>query len=168
MNTYYLVPEAEYRLPYPVQNFDSATDSIINDSHLNDYDRAIALQDSLSKYLNATRTVQKEGSLDKEKHKTVVLELLKDLQIPQPPPPPTALPPPTPRRPLKTPFKRPQILGTFLSPPPPATIHQYNTDDESDDPDRTVLPPRIAHTVAASKIIEQSKTKRGGGWITRN
>jgi len=167
MNTYYLVPEAEYRLPYPVQNFDSATDSIINDSHLNDYDRAIALQDSLSKYLNATRTGQKEGSLDKEKLKTVVLELLKDLQIPQPPPPPTPLPPPPPRRPLQTPFKTPQILGTFLSPPPPA-IHQYNTDDESDDPDKTVLPPRTAHTVAASKIREQSKIKRGGGWITRN
>ena len=166
MNTYYLVPEAEYRLPYPVQNFDSATDSIINDSHLNDYDRAIALQDSLSKNLNATRTGQKEGSLDKEKLKTVVLELLKDLQIPQPPPP-TPLPPPPPRRPLQTPFKTPQILGTFLSPPPPAT-HQYNTDDESDDPDKTVLPPRTAHTVAASKIREQSKTKGGGGWITRN
>ena len=109
--------------------------------------------------MNATRTGQKEGSLDKKKLKTVVLELLKDLQIPQPPPPP--------RRPLQTPFKTPQILGTFLSPPPPA-IHQYNTDDESDDPDKTVLPPRTAHTVAASKIREQSKTKRGGGWITRN
>ena len=106
MNTYYLVPEAEYRIPHAVQNFHSATDSIINDSHLNDYDRAIALQDSLSKYLNATRTGRKEGSLDKEKLKTVVLELLKDLQIPQPPPPP-------PRRPLQTPFKTPQILGTF-------------------------------------------------------
>ena len=166
MNTYYLVPEAAYRLPHAVQNFDSATDSIINDSQLNDYDRAIALQDSLIKYSNATRTGQKEGSLDKEKLKTVVLELLKDLQIPQPPPP-TPLPPPPPRRPLQTPFKTPQILGTFLSPPPPA-IHQYNTDDESDDPDRAVLPPRTAHTVAASKIREQSKTKRGGGWITRN
>ena len=163
MNTYYLVPEAEYRLPHPVQNFDSTTDSIINDSRLNDYDRAIALQDSLSKYLNATRTGQKEGSLDKEKLKTVVLELLKDLQIPQPPPPPTALPPP-PRRPLQTPFKTPQILGTFLPPPPPSQV----TDDESDEPDKTVLPPRTAHTVAASKIREQSKTKRGGGWITRN
>ena len=161
MNTYYLLPEAEYRLPYPVQNFDSATDSIINDSHLNDYDRAIALQDSLSKYLNATRTGQKEGSLDKEKPKTVVLELLKDLQIPQLPPPPRPLPP---RRPLQTPFKTPQILGTFLPPPPPSQV----TDDESDEPDKTVLPPRTARMVASSKIRKLSRTKRGGGWITRN
>ena len=165
MNTYYLVPEAEYGLPHAVQNFDSATDSIINDSNLNDYDRAIALQDSLSKYLNATRTGQKQGSLEKEKLKTVLLELLKDLQIPQPPPPPTPLPPPPPRRPLQTPFKTPQILGTFLSPPPPPAIHQYNTDDESHDPDKTVLPKRLAHTAAAAKIAQTAKR---GGWISRN
>ena len=159
MNTYYLVPEAEYRIPHAVQNFNSVTDSIINDSHLNDYDRAIALQESLSKYLNATRTGQKEGSLDKEKLKTVALELLKDLQIPQPPPPPTL------RRPLQTPFKPPQILGTFLSPPPPPAIQQYNTDDKSDDPDKTVLPKRLAHTAAAAKIAQTAKR---GGWISRN
>ena len=105
-----------------------------------------------------------------------MLELLQDMrQVPPVPPPvplpvPSPVPPPVPPLALtpRTPFKSPAILGTFLSPPPPPAIHQYNTDDESDDPDRTVLPPRTAHTVAASKIREQSKTKRGGGWITRN
>ena len=131
MNTYYLVPEAEYHAPQKQLDFDSVTDSIVNDSHLSEYDRAVALHSSLSKYLNITKAGK--GDLEKEKIKALVLELLQDLQQAAVPPVPSPAPPQP-----RTPFKSPAILGTFLSPPPPLAIHQYNTDDESDDPDKTV------------------------------
>ena len=145
MNTYYLVPEGEYHASQKQLDFDSVTDSIVSDSHLSEYDRAVALQATLSKYLNVTKAGK--GSLEKEKLKAVVLELLQDMQqaavSPVPPPAPSPLPLHVPRQP-RTPFKSPPILGTFLSPPPPPAIHQYNTDDESDDADKTVLPKRLA------------------------
>ena len=171
MNTYYLLPEGEYHAPQKQLDFASVTDSIVNDSHLSEYDRAVALQASLSKYLNVTKAGK--GALEKEKIKALVLELLQDMQQvpPVPPPAPPPVPPPAPPSvqspgpPSRTPFKSPAILGTFLSPPPPLAIHQYNTDDESDDPDKTVLPKRLAHTAAAAKIAQTAKR---GGWISRD
>ena len=171
MNTYYLVPEAEYHAPQKQLDFDSVTGNIVSDSHLSEYDRAVALQASLSKYLNVTKAGK--GALEKEKLKAVVLELLRDMrQVPLVPPPvplpvPSPVPPPVPplAPPPRTPFKSPAILGTFLSPPPPPAIHQYNTDDESDDADQTVLPKWLAHTAAAAKI---TLTAKRGGWIPRN
>ena len=139
MNTYYLFSEAEYHAPQKQLDFDSVTDSIVNDSQLSEYDRAVALQASLSKYLNVTKAGK--DTLEKEKLKALVLELLQDMQqvppmpTPAPPPAPPSVPLPVP--PSRTPLELPAILGTFLSPPPPIAIHQYNTDDESDDPDKT-------------------------------
>ena len=99
MNTYYLVPSAEYQQTKK-RGFDEITEGIVTNPQLDEYQRAVALQESLNKFLNMKPTY------DKHKVKAVVKEVLADMK------PPTPQPQPRPQPKYPTPMKT--ILGTFL------------------------------------------------------
>ena len=111
MNTYYLVPSAEYQQTKK-RGFDEITAGIVSNPQLDEYQRVVALQESLNKFLNMKPTY------DKDKVKAVVKEVLSDVK------PPTPQPQPKPQLQPKyhTPMKIPPILGTFLSTPPPPPV----------------------------------------------
>ena len=158
MNTYYLVSSAEYQHTKK-RGFDEITEGIVTNPQLDEYQRAVALQQSLNKFLNMKPTY------DKDKVKAVVKEVLADMK------PPTPQPQPKPQPKYHTPMKIPPILGTFLSPPPPPVKPQtpYHTDDsdneEDDDDDKPS--PRAAALKATQQHQDTSK-KRGGAWVSRN
>ena len=83
MNTYYLVSSAEYQQTKK-RGFDEITEGIVTNPQPDEYQRAVALQESLNKFLNMKPTY------DKDKLKVMVKEVLSDMK------PPTAQPQPKP------------------------------------------------------------------------
>ena len=157
MNTYYLVSSAEYQQTKK-RGFVEITEGIVTNTQLDEYQRAVALQESLNKFLNMKPTY------DKLKVKAVVKEVLADMK----PPTPQLQPRPQPK--YHTPMKIPPILGTFLSPPPPPAKPQtpYHTDDSDNEDDDDDKPsPRAAALKASQQLQDLSKTK-GGVWISKN
>ena len=162
MNTYYLVPSAEFQQT-KTRGFDEITEGIVTNPQLDEYQRAVALQESLNKFLNMKPTY------DKHKVKDLVKEVLADMK------PPTPQPQPRPQPKYHTPMKIPPILGTFLSPPPPPAKPQTpyltddsdNEDDDDDDDDDDKPSPRAAALKASQQLQDMSK-KKGGVWISKN
>ncbi len=74
MNTYYLVPSVEYEQPVlrhiNRSDFDSTTERIVNNPHIDEYQRGVALQQALTKYLNKGK---------KKDEKDEIKALLKDV-----------------------------------------------------------------------------------------
>ena len=162
MNTYYLVPSAEFQQTKR-RGFDEITEGIVTNPQLDEYQRAVALQESLNKFLNMKPTY------NKDRLQVMVKEVLSDMKptTPQPKPKPQLQPK------YHTPIKIPTIFGTFLSTPPPPVKHQtpYHTDDsdnEGDDDDDDDKPsPRAADLKASQQLQDMSK-KKGGVWISKN
>ena len=159
MNTYYLVSSAEYQQTKK-RGFDEITEGIVTNPQLDEYQRAVALQESLNKFLNMKPTY------DKHKVKALVKEVLADMK------PSTPQPQPRPQPKYHTPMKTPPILGTFLSPPtsppvkPQTPCHTDDSDSEDDDDDEKPS-PRAAASKATQQLQDMSK-KKGGAWISKN
>ena len=85
MNTYYLVPSAEYQQTKK-RGFDEITEGIVTNPQLGEHQRAVALQESLNKFLNMKPTY------GKHKVKAVVKEVLADMKPPTPQPQPKPQP----------------------------------------------------------------------------
>ena len=144
------------------RGFDEITEGIVTNPQLDEYQRAVALQESLNKFPNMKPTY------DKHKVKAVVKEVLADMKPPTPQPQQQTKPK------YHTPMKIPPILGTFLSPPPtPATPQTpYHTDDsdnedDDDDDDDDKPSPRAAALKASQQLQDMSK-KKGGVWTSKN
>ena len=69
MNTYSLVPAAEYHPKVPRRDFDGITESIMSNPQLDEYQRAVALQESLNKFLNISRTREEPNKQDVDMNK---------------------------------------------------------------------------------------------------
>ena len=155
MNTYYLVPSAEFQQT-KTRGFDEITQGIVTNPQLDEYQRAVALQESLNKFLNMKPTY------DKDKVKAVVKEVLADMK------PTTPQPQQQNKTKYYTPMKITPIPGTFLSPPTPQVSQQttYHLDDGEGD-DSNPPPPRAASLKATQQLRSMSK-KRGGAWRSKN
>ena len=160
MNTYYLVPSVEYQQT-KTRGFEEVTQGIVTNPQLDEYQRAVALQESLNKFLNMKPTY------DKDKVKSVVKEVLADMKPSTPQPQPQTKPK------YHTPMKIPQILGTFLSSPPPPppppvkTQTPYHTDDSDNEDGNDKPPPRTAALKATQQLQDTSK-KRGAARFSKN
>ncbi len=77
MNTYYLVPAIEYENPVlrniNRSDFDSTTERIVNNPYLDEYQRGVALQGALTKYLNKGKK-----SDEKDDIKALLKDVLKE------------------------------------------------------------------------------------------
>ena len=114
MNTYYLVPSAEFQQT-KTRGFDEITEGIVTNPQLDEYQRAVALQESLNKFLNMKPTY------DKDKVKAVVNEVLADMKPSTPQPQQQTKPK------YHTPMKIPPIPGILLSSPPPRSRFKRHT-----------------------------------------
>ena len=156
MNTYYLVPSAEFQQT-KTRGFDEITQGIVTNPQLDDYQRAVALQESLNKFLNMKPTY------DKDKVKAVVKEVLADMK------PST----PQPQQQTKPKYHAPMKIltnpGTFISPPPPQVSQQttQHLDEGEDDYSNPPPPPKAASLKATQQLQSMSRT-RGGAWISKN
>ena len=160
MNTYYLVSSAEYQQTKK-RGFDEITEGIVTNPQLDEYQRAVALQESLNKFLNMKPTY------DKHKVKAVLKEVLADMK--------PHTPVPQPQQTYHRPMKTPPIPLTFLSPPPPPPVKPqtpYHTDDsdneENDDDDDDDKPSPRAPALKATQQLQDMSKKKGGVWISKN
>jgi len=124
MNTYYLVPAADYDAMFSKapKDFDAITSGVVNNPTLDEYAKAAALRDSLNTFLNMSQQNKVPIAIPVISHTTA------SQAIPLPPPIPQALP-----RSIMVPA--PPIS------PPPLSVQAEITDDDEDDfePKRKVI-----------------------------
>ena len=143
MNTYYLVPSAEYnQTKVQKRDFDGITERIVTNPQLDEYQQAVALQESLNKFLNISRTrvEPRKQDIDMNRVKAVVDEMIQQKLT-------------TPKKKAPRPSSAESMIIPRLAMPSTSKKQGTNdTDDEGTEDEETLTKRRIPYDKAAFQI----------------
>ena len=128
---------------------------------LDEYQRAVALQESLNKFLNISRTREEPNKqdMDMNKVKAVVDEMIQQQLT-------------TPKKKAPRPSRAEStIIRRLVMPSTTNKQENSGTDDEGTEDEETLTKRRIAYDKAAlqiSKTAALGRRKKDGGWIPQN